>query len=414
MATLNLGRVGFVNKGAWNIGSTYKINDVVVYNSGTYAALQAHTGQTPAAGGTAYWQEWVADNAVHKSGDETISGVKTFTDGINAPQLTSFKNHIIDGRFDFWYEATTQTTSGYGSDTMWSNTNGGSTKTHSRQVFTVGGTFPGGKLYPQYFSRTVVTSVAGAANYVLKLQKMEDVTKLAGKTVTLSFYAKADANKNMAIEMSQVFGTGGTPSGAVYEIGTQKIALTTSWTKYTATIAIPSISGKTLGTDGVSTSYTLFAFWFDAGSDYNARTDTLGQQSGTFDIAMVQIEEGSVATNFQDISYGVEENRVYRYYRQIDTGKFVGQCVSTTAGVCPVQNRDIPMRSTPVVSYGTLANWSLTGAGGAAYALTAWSATTNTRYVYQMTATIGTASLVAGYATKLTTSTETLSFDARL
>ncbi len=228
--------------------------------------------------------------------------------------LSHFKNHIIDGRFDFWYEGTTQTTSGYGSDTMWKNTNSGSTKTHSQQVFTVGGTFPDGKLYPQYFSRTVVTSVAGAANYVLKTQKMEDVTKLAGKMATLSFYAKADANKNIAIEMSQAFGTGGTPSATVSGIGAQKIALTTSWAKYTATIAIPSISGKTLGTDGVSTSYTSFGFWFDAGSDYNARTDTLGQQSGTFDIAMVQLEDGSVATDFQDISYGVEENRVYRYY----------------------------------------------------------------------------------------------------
>jgi len=79
MPTLNLGRVGFVNKGTWLIGTAYKINDTVTYLGGTYAALQANTGQTPILGGTVYWQEWVANDVVHKSGDETIADVKTFT-----------------------------------------------------------------------------------------------------------------------------------------------------------------------------------------------------------------------------------------------------------------------------------------------------------------------------------------------
>jgi len=79
MPTLNLGRVGFVNKGTWLISTTYKINDTVTYLGGTYAALQANTGQTPILGGTVYWQEWVANDVVHKSGAETIADVKTFT-----------------------------------------------------------------------------------------------------------------------------------------------------------------------------------------------------------------------------------------------------------------------------------------------------------------------------------------------
>lgn len=62
MPTLNLGRVGFVNKGAWSVATAYKLNDVVTYSNGTYAALQAHTGQTPVAGGSAYWQEWVTQD----------------------------------------------------------------------------------------------------------------------------------------------------------------------------------------------------------------------------------------------------------------------------------------------------------------------------------------------------------------
>lgn len=80
MPTLNLGRVGFVNKGAWADG-VHKINDTVTYNNGTYACILAHTST---AGdiiptNTTYWQEWVSPDIVHKTGNETIAGIKTFS-----------------------------------------------------------------------------------------------------------------------------------------------------------------------------------------------------------------------------------------------------------------------------------------------------------------------------------------------
>lgn len=93
MATINLGRVGFVNKGAHNIATAYKVNDVVTYNSGTYACIQAHTGQLPTA--TAYWQNWVSNDkaldsaVVHKTGNETIAGTKTFSSSPIVPTPTT-------------------------------------------------------------------------------------------------------------------------------------------------------------------------------------------------------------------------------------------------------------------------------------------------------------------------------------
>ena len=191
------------------------------------------------------------------------------------------KNWIINGMFDVWQRSTSQTTSGYGSDDRFNNINFGSTKTHSQQAFTVGQTAVPNN--PKYFSRTVVSSVAGVGNYASKAQRIEDVVKLAGKTITFSFWAKADANKNMAIEFVQNFGSGG--SASVVGIGVQKFALTSSWQKFTKTITLPSVSGKTIGID----NYLALSFWFDAGSDFNARTDSLGNQSGTFDIANVSI-----------------------------------------------------------------------------------------------------------------------------
>lgn len=87
MATINLGRIGFVNKGDYNALTAYKVNDIVKYTTGTYACKLAHTGQVPTE--TTYWQEWVDDNAVHKTGDETIEGVKTFSSSPIVPTPTT-------------------------------------------------------------------------------------------------------------------------------------------------------------------------------------------------------------------------------------------------------------------------------------------------------------------------------------
>jgi hypothetical protein len=224
------------------------------------------------------------------------------------------RNYLINGNFDKWDYATSQTSAGYGSDNRWQNVNNGSTKTHSQVAC---GDTERALFNAMYFSRTKVTSSSGSSNYVSKWQGIENVNLLTGKTVTLSFWAKADANKNIAVEFVQWFGTGGSPSAAVNGIASQLVALTTTWQKKSITVNIPSISGKTLGSDGVQTTYTGLIFWFDAGSDNNYRTANLGQQSGTFDIAQVKIEDGSVATNGwhpYDGEFGGEVQACARYY----------------------------------------------------------------------------------------------------
>jgi len=222
----------------------------------------------------------------------------------------TFRNRIINGDFRIWQRGTSQTTSGYGSDDRWSNGNVGSTKTHSRQAFTLGQTDVPGE--PQFFSRTVVASVVGANNVVAKQHRIENVRTLAGQTATVSFWAKADTNRPIAIDFGHFFGTGGSPSAPVAGIGAQQFSLTSSWQRFTATVAIPSISGKTLGTN--NNDYLELTFWFDAGSSFNSRTASLGQQSGTFDIALVQVEAGTVATAFEVRPESVELAMCQRYF----------------------------------------------------------------------------------------------------
>lgn len=261
-----------------------------------------------------------------------------------------FKNYIINGNFDVWQRGTSQTVSGYGSDDRWINQNIGSTKTHSQIACTDDERvlFNASK-----FSRTVVTSVAGAGNVCLKLQEIEDVTRLAGKTVTLSFWAKADSNKNIAIEFYQNFGTGGAPSSYVTGIGSQLVALTPTWQKKTITVTIPTIVGKTLGTDGVHTSYTGMIFWFDAGSSFSSRVANLGQQSGTFDIAQVQLEEGSVATPFEQRPYGLELSLCQRYY-EVGYALIIARAISATSFTSSGHSYFVPKRIIPTLSFSNI------------------------------------------------------------
>ena len=238
------------------------------------------------------------------------------------------KNAIINGNFDIWQRATSQTATGYGSDDRWFNILNGSTQVVSRQAFALGQTDVPNN--PKYYSRTVVSSVAGVSNYAIKIQKIEGVETFAGTTATLSFWAKADANKNIAIEFAQSFGTGGTnpaPSANVLGIGVTTVALTTSWVKHTVSVAVPSISGETIGTDG--NDFLTLIFWLDAGSNYNARTNSLGQQSGTFEFSQVQMEAGSVATEFEPRSVGEELALCQRYFQKnYNQNAFAGTAIT--------------------------------------------------------------------------------------
>ena len=227
-----------------------------------------------------------------------------------------FRNKIINGNFDIWQRGTSQTSSGYGSADRWFNIHSGSTKTASQQAFNLGQTdVPGNS---KYYLRHVVSSVAGDPNYCIAMQKIEGVDTLAGQTATLSFWAKADSNKNIATEFLQYFGTGGSPSTLVNTIGVTTHNLTTSWQKFTATVAVPSISGKTLGSNG--DDRLELNFWFGAGSNFHSRTNSLGQPSnGTtyeVDIAQVQLEEGTVPTPFEHRPIGTELALCQRYYEK--------------------------------------------------------------------------------------------------
>jgi hypothetical protein len=229
------------------------------------------------------------------------------------------KNKIINGDFAINQRAFTSTTTSntYGFDRFVFTYSDG-TSTHSAETFTPG-TAPVAGYEAANFCRTVTTGQTLATAFTTISQRIENVRTFAGQTVTVSFWAKAaTGTPKIGVELAQNFGTGGSPSAQVNTLaGTPTI--TTSWARYSVTVAVPSISGKTIGT--TTPGQVNATFWISAGTDFNARTGSVGIQSNTFDIWGVQAEYGAKATPFQTATGTIQGELAacQRYFYRITT-----------------------------------------------------------------------------------------------
>jgi hypothetical protein len=229
---------------------------------------------------------------VGADGETLVADSSTSTGLSYQSNWAAGKNKIINGDFAINQRAfTSVTTSAYGFD-RWITFFANGTNTYTPQTFSPGAA-PVAGYEATNFARLTSTgqTLSSAATWLRQL--IEDVRTFAGQTITVSFWAKADSGTpNIAIECSQNFAAGGSARVDTYA---GQVTLSTSWARYSVTVAIPSISGKTIGT-GSSLITTLMA---SAGTDFNARSGSLGIQSNTFDFWGVQVEAGSVATAFQ-------------------------------------------------------------------------------------------------------------------
>jgi hypothetical protein len=239
------------------------------------------------------------------------------------------KNHLINGDFFINQRAFTSNTTNlaYNFD-RWLQINGGTsgTLTVTPQTFTPGAA-PVAGYENANFVQCVTASGANTNTFAIYAQRIEDVRTLAGQTVTVSFWAKAaSGTPKIAVEFEQNFGSGGSPSTAVTAITGGSVTLSTSWARYSAVVSIPSISGKTIGTN-VNSSFLQLALWLSAGSDFNTRASSIGLQNATFQIWGVQIEAGSTATAFQTAAgtIGGELALCQRYYY-----RYLGESTGTT------------------------------------------------------------------------------------
>lgn len=231
----------------------------------------------------------------------------------NTSQVGVGKNRIINGGFDVNQRAFTNVTAdGAYSFDRWRNGVYGGTMTTTPQTFTLGNVIPGYE--PKNYVQIVTASHTANDAVATYVQSIEGVRTFAGQTVTVSFWAKAaSGTPKIAAELRQDFGSGGSASSAVNTYAGQA-TVSTSWARYSVTVAVPSISGKVIGTS--NTDALILQLWLSGGSNYNSRTGSIGNQNNTFSIWGVQVEAGSGATPFEFESFGDTLRKCQRYYEK--------------------------------------------------------------------------------------------------
>lgn len=214
-------------------------------------------------------------------------------DNAGAPTLAS---KIVNGGFDVWQLGPGPfATSGYTADQWQLFPGGGATISATRTAFVIGQTAVPGE--PRFYA-TLARTVVGAASSLFQ-QPIESVRTLAGQQCVLSFYAKANIAQTITANLVQVFGSGGAPSGNT-STNLGNFALTTAWQKFSFSVTLPSLSGKTIGTNSDDTLTVQFELPVSAGVV-------------TVDLANVDLRAGSTAGAFEYLPLGLIQTLCQRY-----------------------------------------------------------------------------------------------------
>jgi hypothetical protein len=215
----------------------------------------------------------------------------------------------------------------------------------------------------QYCMRVQRTAGSTSTATLITHQPMETINSIpyAGKTVTMSFYARKGANFSDALSDLSAYLISGTGTDQNYSTGytgaafpiNERAVLTTTWQRF-------SYTGTVAATATELTPYFEYVPTGTAGAaDY-------------FEITGVQIEVGSVATPFKTYAGTIqgELSAAQRYYYRSSPGTAYGLYAwargYSTAGGTSLVNFPVQMRIVPTsVDYANL-RISDTGTGGTA------------------------------------------------
>lgn len=226
--------------------------------------------------------------------DNTLSRIDL---GMEPRPIHGIQNPLVNPWFRFWQRNTTFSlgagTNAKVADGFAIQAGASGVVSCTRQAHTIGQSVV--PFEPTYFLRWDQTT--GGTDPNLK-QHIESVRTFAGTVVTVWFIAKCSASTvSVTPRVIQSFGSGG--SSDVVTAGTAQ-TVTTTFKLFKSTIAVPSISGKTIGT--LETD--------------SLRVDLLGPSSTIFtlDVAAIGINRGSTAYVAPPLPFGEELARCRRRY----------------------------------------------------------------------------------------------------
>jgi len=272
-----------------------------------------------------------ANLSVGNNGETLVADSSTSTGLRYQSNFAAGKNKIINGDMGIWQRGTSFNPSAtgffYTADRWKSYAYASTATTISQQTFSPG-TAPIAGYEGTYFLRANSTNTK-----IYIAQLIEDVRQFAGQTATISFWAKSASNQTLTeVSLYQDFGTGGSTGAIAFT--SSSIAVTTSWTRYTLTGSVPSISGKTIGTNS-NLTFTI-----------------TGAINNALDIWGVQVEAGSVATAFQTATGTIQGELAAcqrYYYNSMGQNQIVGINTNATTTILTARP-PVTMRTTPTAT----------------------------------------------------------------
>ena len=287
---------------------------------------------------------------------DASGGNTTTVNGISplANSARFARNLIINGDFQVAQRGTSHTYSNNGSgyhtlDRWYSANFSSGTLTLSQQTTALG------TVDSTNYLRAVTASTVGANATVYSSQKIENIKQFHNKSITVSFMVKASAALTFQLRRQYNYGSGG--SSEEYT-GFTDVSVTTGWTKFTTTFSAVDFSGKTIGANNF---FGILFYW-----STNQGTDQ--RNDATIEITNVQLETGSVATDFEHKSYGEELVACQRYFYLMGSGTTFGSAQSGAGAYTRMYaqpaRHPVPMRADPSFSFITGgSSYFVSGAG---------------------------------------------------
>ena len=307
-----------------------------------------------------------------RSNSATSDAITLASNGTCTANITnnlSNRNLIINGAMQVAQRGTSSTSGGYQTVDRFSAYYTGGAMTQSQGSLTSGSPFEKG--FTKYFrisNTTANTGTDGSRSIIVKLEAQDIANsgwnyKSSSSYLTFSFWVRSSVSQQFYIVIKTLDGT---QQMYPFSIGTPSA---NTWTKVTHSIAgnsnltfdsnnengLQFYIYAFLGTDNTSSGVSLngWSAWASSGRIPDMTNTWAATTDATFDITGVQLEVGSVATDFEHRSFAQELQLCKRYFQNHApvSGDHmmwgVGRAEGNTGRIgLPVS---VPMRAAPTV-----------------------------------------------------------------
>ncbi|WP_186056806.1 hypothetical protein [Burkholderia gladioli] len=232
---------------------------------------------------------------------------------------------FVDGNLDSWQGGTSfslsAATDTYTADMWICNAGSGGAASVSQSARTLGSE-PSYLMRPSKYQLQYQQTTAATSSPTIG-QKLESVLQFNGQSITVQVSAVGSGSV-VGVQATQNFGTGGSPSAPVVTSKAVSWSISSTESRYSVRLDIPSVAGKTLGTNG---------------NDF-LRVDFLLATGATFSMSLCQFQtdicpstassnttgSGGLPRPFRFGGAAAELSRVRRYVKVLDG--FLGLCTT--------------------------------------------------------------------------------------